>query len=252
MATYIQGDIHEVIKTLDTDSVQLLYTNPPFGITECKWDTSLAWSPEFWAEIWRVMVPTGIVVLHASGKFADLLTASQLNTKRYEYVWVKNRVTGHMFSKFQPMRQTERVMVFYRKNGTYNRQMRGDEVHATRYTKANDYYTRGKTKPPDTHHVGRNPTDVLNYPVHIRDGKTVSDAMVEYFVRTYSNPGDTVLDMTCHNEVVGNVVTKLGRSYTGVDATLPAHLISHDPVTTLTLSPSPDGTTHTEASFAGD
>jgi tRNA1(Val) A37 N6-methylase TrmN6 len=41
--SYIKGDIHEVIKTIKTDSIDLIYTNPPFGITKKKWDTPLNW-----------------------------------------------------------------------------------------------------------------------------------------------------------------------------------------------------------------
>jgi 23S rRNA G2445 N2-methylase RlmL len=112
--TYIKGDIHQVIKKLPEKSVDLIYTNPPFGVTECEWDKPLTWDAEFWADIWRVMKTKGIVVIHASGRFADRLTASQLKFKRYEYVWEKNTVTGHLFANKQPLRQTERVFVFYR------------------------------------------------------------------------------------------------------------------------------------------
>ena len=54
--SYIEGDIHEKIKTLDTDSFDLLYTNPPFGITGASWDKGLRWE-ELWDDIWRVLKP---------------------------------------------------------------------------------------------------------------------------------------------------------------------------------------------------
>ena len=31
---YIIGDIHEVIKTIDDNSIDLIYTNPPFATTK--------------------------------------------------------------------------------------------------------------------------------------------------------------------------------------------------------------------------
>ena len=221
---YIVGDIHTVIKDLPTASVDLIYTNPPFGITQCVWDKPLKWSTEFWHDIWRVVKPRGIVVLHASGKFADVLTKSDtLNCKRYELVWVKNRITGHLFAKHQPLRQTERIFVFYKHaGGTYNPQMTGDKVLATKHGKPNAYYLRKSREPePDSHHVGHYPRDLLHFPVHIRGGKTVCDDLIEYVVKTYSNEHDTILDMSCHNTVVGDVVHRLRRSYIGVDVVRP-------------------------------
>jgi hypothetical protein len=41
--------------------------------------------------------------------------------------------------------------------------------------------------------------------------------MIEYIIKTYSNEGETVLDMTCHSTVVGDVVVGLQRNYIGVD-----------------------------------
>ena len=66
---YIQGDIHDVIKSIPDKSIDLIYTNPPFGITKCKWDKPLNWK-ELWIDIWRVMKPRGIVVIHASMPFS--------------------------------------------------------------------------------------------------------------------------------------------------------------------------------------
>ncbi len=37
----IQGDIHDIIKTISTNSIDLIYTNPPFGITNKKWDKTI-------------------------------------------------------------------------------------------------------------------------------------------------------------------------------------------------------------------
>ena len=34
----IKGDIHEEILILESNSVELIYTNPPYNTTENKWD----------------------------------------------------------------------------------------------------------------------------------------------------------------------------------------------------------------------
>jgi len=211
--SYIKGDIHEVIKTIKTDSIDLIYTNPPFGITKKKWDTPLNWD-ELWIEIWRVMKPTGIVILHASMPFSYTLIKSQ--TPRYHYCIKKNRLTGHLGVKYQPLRQMEELYIFYKKPGCYNPQKVGDEVCRSNWTGSNGYYNPCKKGKPYTI-VGKHPTTFINMEVNRRGGKTISDDVIDYVIKTYSNEGDTVLDMTTHNKVVGDRVEKLNRKFIGVD-----------------------------------
>ena len=47
MIKYIEGDIHDVIKTLETDSIDFIYTDPPFGTTQASWDKGLNWEGLF-------------------------------------------------------------------------------------------------------------------------------------------------------------------------------------------------------------
>ena len=68
MIDFIHGDIQEVIKTIDTDSIDFIYTDPPFGTTSASWDKGLNWS-ELFPEMWRVLKPTGIICLYASCPF---------------------------------------------------------------------------------------------------------------------------------------------------------------------------------------
>ena len=50
---YIQGNINDIIKTLESDSIDLIYTDPPFSITKASWDKPLNWKDLF-PEMWRV------------------------------------------------------------------------------------------------------------------------------------------------------------------------------------------------------
>ena len=90
MKTYIKGDIHEVIKTLETDSIDFIYTDPPFNSqTKAKWDTNLKWDLLF-TEMWRVLKPNGIIALHSAIPFTyDLL---KYEKPKYNYSWKKNKI----------------------------------------------------------------------------------------------------------------------------------------------------------------
>ena len=53
--------------------------------------------------------------------------------------------------------------------------------------------------------------------INIRGGKTTSDEVIDFVIQTYSNEGETVLDMCCHNTVVGDRVKLLKRNFRGWD-----------------------------------
>tara|TARA_B100000780_G_scaffold149088_1_gene104200 strand:- start:34 stop:702 length:669 start_codon:yes stop_codon:yes gene_type:complete len=213
----IQGDIHDIIKTISTNSIDLIYTNPPFGITNKKWDKKLDWDL-LWPEIWRVLKPTGIAVIHASMPFTYDLIRSQ--KPRYHYTWIKNNSTNFFNVKYQPLRKHEEILIFYKKSGTYNPQMIGDKIIKEDKARKSTYYNNNsKTKYENKHtvHVGNYPTTVLSFPSVIRGGKTISDKMIEYFIKTYSMETDTILDMSCHSNIVSKLVENLNRKYIGVD-----------------------------------
>ena len=104
MIQYIEGNIHEVIKALPDNSVDFIYTDPPFGTTNASWDKPLRWS-EMFQEMWRVLTKKGIICLYASMPFTYELL--QYEKPKYHYTWIKNNSTGFFSAKYQPLRQTE-------------------------------------------------------------------------------------------------------------------------------------------------
>lgn len=215
MEEYIQGDIHEVIKDIETNSIDLIYTNPPFGTTENKWDKPLRWN-ELWNDIWRVLKPNGVAVIHASKPFSYTLIQSQ--KPKYNYTWVKDISTGFLNAKKQPLRLVEEVYVFYKKKHTYNPQMVGTDIIPTSTSGKSKYYgDRHSEKNDGKFHIGKYPTDVLKFKRDVRGGKTISDDMIDFFIKTYSNEDDLILDMTTHSKVVGSRAIALSRNFIGVD-----------------------------------
>ena len=231
MKNYIEGDIHEVIKTLDDDTIDFIYTDPPFGTTKAEWDKGLDWETLF-PEMWRVLKPNGIICLYASIPFTYQLL--RYETPKYHYSWKKNNSTAFMLAKKQPLRTIEEIFIYYKKPGTYNPQMVGNteykmdmvgsyggqnyygKNHKDRSTmKKEDIYSKDKG------HKGRYPTTDKDWKVR-RDGSgiTRTDEQIDYFIKTYSNEDDTILDMTCHTNYVGDRAEVLNRNYIGVDLNL--------------------------------
>lgn len=217
-ATYHIADIHDYIKRMEDNSVDLIYTNPPFATTGKKWDTPLRWE-ELWVEMDRVLKPDGVVLLHCAIPFTyDLIRIRKPN---YHYTWVKNNPTNFFQAKKQPLRQVEEILVYYKKKHTYNPQMIGDEVvHHERKNKyeGDNYY--GNQKPNVSNHKGRYPTTFLGMFKRIvqkKSPKSISDDITKRMILTYSNEGDNILDMTCCDKNNGEISKSLNRHYIGVD-----------------------------------
>lgn len=222
MDKYIVGDIHEVIKKIEKNSIDFIYTDPPFNTTNAKWDKPLKWDILF-KEMWRVLKPNGIIAIHSAMPFTYELLKYQ--KPKYNYIWEKNVITCPFIAKYQPLRKHEEIFIYYKKRGTYNPQMIGNEFHKKRnvmYGGKQKYYGKCKVKKNvetiEGGHKGRFPTTILKYPIRRNaDGISRCDEMIEYFIKTYSNENDTILNMTCCNKIVGDLAIKLNRKYIGVD-----------------------------------
>ena len=104
----ITGDIHEEIVKLETNSIDLIYTNPPFNTTENKWDKALDWKCLF-KEMYRVLKPNGKIILHCSIPFTYELI--NIEKPRFHYIWIKDKPTNFFHAKNQPLRIQEEVLV---------------------------------------------------------------------------------------------------------------------------------------------
>jgi len=224
MKKYITGDIHDVIKTLDDDSIDFIYTDPPFGTTKASWDKGLKWE-ELFPEMWRVLKPKGIICLYASIPFTYELL--QYERPKYHYTWIKNNSTNFLNAKIQPLRLTEEIFIYYKGRGTYNPQMIGDKYVKKRNVKFGGdqgYWgkegdnTKENCYDSSEGHRGKYPTTTLNYSIRKDNtGITRTDEHIDYFIKTYTNEEDVVLDMTCHCKYVGDRCETLNRRYIGVD-----------------------------------
>ena len=199
MIKYIEGDIHNIIKTLDDNSIDFIYTDPPFNTTEAVYEGKLNWK-ELFTEMWRVLKPNGIICLYSAMPFT-----------------------------YQPLRCVEEINIYYKKRGTYNPQMEGDTFYKKVYNKQKDkqqhYGHRNNIEKSFVSktegHTGKYPTTFKEWNIRRDDtGITRDDMQIDYFIKTYSNENDTILDMTCHNNYVGDRCKLLNRNYIGVDINL--------------------------------
>jgi DNA modification methylase len=159
-----------------------------------------------WEQFWRVLKPNGACVLFAQGMFTAQLMVSQPDYWRYNLIWDKCRFSGFLNAKRMPMRNHEDICVFYRKLPTYNPQMEeiGDRpaTHPQGWGKhktTNRCYGKMSRKWTGTTYDKKFPGSILKFKRPHCTGNHPTEKSVDlcrWLIRTYTNPGETVLDAT--------------------------------------------------------
>ena len=193
-------DCLEGMKRIPDKSVDMILCDLPYGTTACKWDTIIPFEP-LWEQYERVIKDNGAIVLTASQPFASNLVMSNIKMFKYEWVWNKNRGTGFQIVKYKPLVSHESVLIFGKGKTIYNPQMR--ERDNPRLSK-NKGTTRQMIVSKGESYTGKEPLK-KRYPITSLEFSNNNQkdkfhptqkpvALFEYFIKTYSNEGETVLD----------------------------------------------------------
>lgn len=110
-----QGNCLELMHDIDDKSIDMILCDLPYGTTACKWDSVIPFE-SLWAHYKRIIKDNGAIVLTASQPFTSALVMSNIKMFKYEWIWVKNRVTGFANAKKRPLKNYEDILVF--SNGT--------------------------------------------------------------------------------------------------------------------------------------
>ena len=112
-------DCLNILPQLEDNSVDLFFTDLPYGQTSCKWDKKIDLN-EMWNQLNRVCKINCPMIFTTTTKFGVELINSNPKNFRYDLVWVKTAPTGFLNAKKMPMRKHEMIYVFYRKLPFYN------------------------------------------------------------------------------------------------------------------------------------
>lgn len=217
----IHGDCLEAMAGLEAQSVDLVLCDPPYGTTQNAWDAVIPFAA-MWEQLWRVC--RGPVVLTSMQPFSSALVMSQPKHFRHEWVWEKNKATGHLNAKKAPMRAHELVLVFSRKPPLYRPQMTDGHKpgnYAVRRTYTPNYGAQRPTEYGGS--TKRYPRSVQRFDIINNDDPTKLHptqkpvGLMEYLVRTYSDDGATVLDFAMGSGTTGEACALAGRQFIGIE-----------------------------------
>lgn len=213
-----QGDCLELMKDIPDRSIDMILCDLPYGTTQNKWDTIIPFD-KLWEQYNRIIKDNGAIVLTATPSFSALLGASNIKMFRYSWYWKKPH-TGQLNSHRMPLKNVEEVLVFYKKQPTYNPQFtQGNPYIVSRKNyKGSECY--GRQKDHDTVSDGRRfPMQILEFSekekkIHPTQ-KPVT--LLEYLIKTYTNENETVLDNCMGSGSTGVACIRTNRNFIGYE-----------------------------------
>jgi len=221
------GDCLKAMQRIPDGSIDMVLTDPPYGTTDCKWDSVVPLVP-MWEQLKRIIKPEGAIVMTASQPFTTTLISSNIKMFKYCWVWEKDKPTNFALANKQPMKYHEDVVVFYSKQPAYNKEMiprtgSGSE----RFKYGVDHSNRiqqGKSKSDSTKNGitfynknMKNPSTIIKFSTGRRQNSVHPTqkpvALMEYLIKTYTNEGDTLLDFTAGSGTTGIAAQNLKRNF---------------------------------------
>lgn len=228
----ILGDSIQVLKSINSNSVDLIYVDPPYGIgkdfgqTNDKWNDIIEyfeWCKQWIDECMRILKPTGTMYFMSSTQYMPILD-------RYvdETYYVINRIIWtYDSSGVQPKRKFGSLyepilMITHAEhtNYTFNSENILVETITGSKRKLIDY----RKTPPQPYNTKKIPGNVWNFnrvrykmDEYENHPSQKPESLLERIILTSSDPNDVVLDPFSGSFTTSTVAIKLGRKAIGID-----------------------------------
>ena len=214
----------EKMREIPDGSIDMVMCDLPYGTTACKWDSVIPFEP-LWAAYRRVCKKNAAIVLTASQPFTSALVMSNVKGFKHEWIWLKDKAGNFAAAAYAPMKVHESILVFgfgkipYQPIKTPREKpiIRGNSS-AEGEIKNNESSSRfgGHVRKVFT---DRCPKTIIEFGT-VR--KTVHPtqkpvALMEYLIRTYTNPNELVLDNTMGSGTTGVSCMNTGRRFVGIE-----------------------------------
>jgi site-specific DNA-methyltransferase (adenine-specific) len=229
MYTLHNGDCLTVLPSIPSGSIDAIITDLPYGTTACAWDVVIPFS-EMWREVKRVLKPTGVFITTSKQPFTSALIMSNPSYWREEVIWEKERPSNLFNVHFSHGQVHENIQVFGNGGHTFNPQKYKNGSNKTR-EKMQRYVQGGSLK-----HHGEKATKMsyradwdgsLSMPrsvVYFLRDRDIENhetqkpvALYEYLIRTYTNEGETVLDICMGSGTTIEAAERMQRNSIGIE-----------------------------------
>lgn len=233
------GDSVTWLKSIEAESVNLVFADPPYNINKAEWDTFesqeayVEWSIKWIEQVSRILKPSGS--LYVCG-FSEILADIKLPSQRFfeGCRWI----VWHYLNKANmgaDWGRSHESLLHFRKSRDFI--FNTDDVripygsHTTKYPEhpqaETSQYGNGKKQLWQPNPRGAKPRDVIEVPT-LNNGmqeKTLHptqkpEELLRKFILASSNPGDLVLDPFLGSGTTAVVSEQLKRRWIGCDISL--------------------------------
>ena len=229
----ICGDCLEVMPKIPDKSVDMILCDLPYGTTACKWDTVIPFEP-LWEQYERITKDDGAIILTGTEPFSSLLRVSNLSLYKYDWVWKKSVAGNFVNAKNAPLKKHENVLVFS-KGTIANRSKKRMRYFPQGLIKVDRVHKRPRIYLSEGHDGGylrksrkteriieftNYPTTILDFP--LGNNKTIHPTqkpvpLFEYLIKTYTQPGEIVLDNCIGSGTTAVAALNTGRKFIGIE-----------------------------------
>ena len=229
----LNGDCLEVMKSIPDKSVDMVLCDLPYGTTACKWDNVIPFEP-MWEQYDRITKKNAAILLFSAQPFTTDLICSNRKNFRYEIIWQKTQASGFLNANKMPLRAHENILVFYKNLPTYNpiktSVNRKDIGRAKKpnLVRSQQYGIESMMHTIWVETGSRYPTDVIKFSnwngslfgknvSHVKHPTAKPVDLLEYLIKSYSNPGDTILDNCMGSGSTGVACVNTNRDFIGIE-----------------------------------
>jgi site-specific DNA-methyltransferase (adenine-specific) len=219
-------DFNNIIKTFSKSEIDVIITDPPYGLTSNKEDIAVDLTPLF-------DLAKGLIIFTQQPYTSEVVTNHRKYFK-YELIWDKVLTSGFLNANRQPLRKHENILVFGKpvynpqktvgqKNHSMGRMLKRTNNNYGHFVDVDNTETLGDLKHPTSIYTCPKPHPSVA--LH-RTEKPVS--LMEWLVATYSNIGDVVFDPFMGAGATGVACMKLGRWFYGCEMNMDYYNIAHE------------------------
>lgn len=217
--TLYHGDCLTEMDRIADKSIDAIIADLPYGTTACSWDSVIPFEP-LWVHFKRVLKERGAVVLFGSQPFTSALVMSNPRGFSHSWIWEKENGTNFFMVNRAPFKVHEDICIFYG-GKSYNPQYTAGDA----YRVASGTHHRPYLGSPESANGTITDNPGIRWPRSIQEFTSEKGlhptqkpvALLEYLVKTYTNPGDTVLDCTMGSGTTGVACGRLNRSFVGIE-----------------------------------
>ena len=231
------GDCLELMKDIPNGSIDMVLTDPPYGVTKIKWDSVIDLDL-MWKELYRITKENGAIVLFGTQPFVSKLISSNYEHFKYDVIWCKDKPTNIGNANKQHLRMHEHCLIFYRKQPTYNPQRKYFPRTAEGKKRFNDAkrtgykFKSGGTDDFVSNKIQTDPSIMTDFEINFKVPHTLLQItsirnnqkekyhqtqkpieLMEYFIKTFTNEGETVLDFTAGSGTTAIACLKTNRQF---------------------------------------